>query len=39
MFLNKLKADKNLEFSPIDSADFLIFKRVSNAYDMVEFFP
>ena len=24
--LNKLKTDKNLEFPPIDSADFLIFK-------------
>ena len=30
--LNKLKADKNLEFPPIDSADFLIFKREKKTY-------
>jgi len=30
--LNKLKADKSLEFPPIDSADFLIFKREKKTY-------
>jgi len=30
--LNKLKADKNLEFPPIDSTDFLIFKREKKTY-------
>ncbi len=30
--LNKLKADKSLEFPPIDSGDFLIFKREKKTY-------
>jgi ribonuclease J len=30
--LNKLKTDKNLDFPPIDSADFLIFKREKKTY-------
>jgi ribonuclease J len=30
--LNKLKRDKNLKFPPIDSADFLIFKREKKTY-------
>ena len=30
--MNKLKTDKSLEFPPIDSADFLIFKREKKTY-------
>ena len=30
--LNKLKADKSLQFPPIESADFLIFKREKKSY-------
>jgi ribonuclease J len=30
--LNNLKADKSLEFPPVDSADFLIFKREKKTY-------
>ena len=30
--LNKLKADKGLQFPPIESADFLIFKREKKSY-------
>lgn len=30
--LNKLKADKSLEFPPVDSSDFLIFKREKKTY-------
>jgi hypothetical protein len=30
--LNKLKADKSLEFPPVDSIDFLIFKREKKTY-------
>jgi ribonuclease J len=30
--LNRLKADKSLEFPPVDSSDFLIFKREKKTY-------